>query len=288
VGPRMSKVGLAAAVGSVAVSALSSSVQAAPSSRQPSSSPVSAALAAWSKFPVHASSRPLVLVDDDTVNAPSFGFPSDDTKLAYEDGTFTAPSSFPVGPQSAGGFPLASSRSAFDALEAAATPGPPAAAPLLVTSVTLGTGVFATDRGRRTLPAWLFAFRGVVNPAQVLAVSPRRVFTPPPRIPVQAQVVESSPMVGSATLAPNHRTLTVGFAGAPEGTGPCEATYSLSVGASRTAVALVVHAVTHSRADAGCLLQASFSQLATTLAAPLGPRVVVDADSSTAVPVQSQ
>jgi hypothetical protein len=288
VGPRMSKVGLAAAVCSVTVIALSSSVHAAPSSPQPFSSPVSAALVAWSHFPVHASSRPLVLVDDDTVNAPTFGFPSDDTKLAYEDGTFTAPSSFPVGPRSAAGFPLVSSQSAFNALKAAATPGPPASAPLLVTSVTLGAGVFATDRGRRTLPAWLFAFRGVVNPAQVLAVSPRRVFVPPRRIPVQAPVVESSPTVGSATLAPNHRTLTVGFAGAPQGTGPCEATYSLSVGASRTAVALVVHAVTHYRADVGCLLQASFNQLATTLAAPLGPRVVVDADSLTAVPVQQQ
>jgi hypothetical protein len=288
VGPRMSKVGFAAAVCCVVVIALSSSVNAAPSSAQPSSSPVSAALAAWSHFPAHASTRPLVLVDDDTVNAPTLGFPSDDTKLAYEDGTFTAPLSLPAGPQSAAGFPLVSSQSAFNALKAAATPGPPAAAPLLVTSVKLGTGVFATDRGRRTLPAWLFAFQGVGNPAQVLAVSPRRLFAPPRRILVQAPALESSPTIGSATLAPNHRTLRVGFAGAPEGTGPCEAMYSLSVGASRTAVALEVHVVTHDRADAGCLLQASFNQLATTLAAPLGPRVVVDADSLTAVPVQSQ
>jgi hypothetical protein len=52
-------------------------------------------------------------------------------------------------------------------------------------------------------------------------------------------------------------------------------------------VAVVVHAVTHDTGD-GCLLQASFNRLTTTLGAPLGNRVVVDADSLSAVPVQSQ
>jgi hypothetical protein len=288
VGRRMINVGWAAAVCAIALIALSAGASAESSSPRASTGPVSAALAAWSHFPAEASSRPLVLIDGDNVNAPVLGFPSDGTKLAYDDGTFTAPSRFPAGPQSAARFQLVSSQSAFNAMKEAATPGPPAAAPLVVTSVTLGTGAFATDRGRRTLPAWLFAFQSVENPAQVLAVSPRRIFSPPQRIVVQASKSENFPTVGSATLAPNHRTLTVGFAGPPEGTGPCEATYSLNVGVSRTAVAAVVHVVTYYRGDAGCLLQASFNQLTTTLAAPLGNRVVVDADSVTAVPVESQ
>jgi hypothetical protein len=288
VGRRMINVGWAAALCSMALIALSAGVGAEPSSPRASTRPVSAALVAWSHFPAEASSRPLVLIDGDDVNAPVFGFPSDDTKLAYDDGTFTAPSKFPSGPQSAAGFQLVSSQSAFNALKDAASPGPPAATPLIVTTVTLGAGVFETDRGRRTLPAWLFAFQGVENPAQVLAVSPRRIFAPPQRIVVQASMLEKFPTVGSANLAPNHRTLTVRFAGAPEGTGPCDATYSLRVGASRTAVAAVVHVVTYYRGDAGCLLQASVNELTTTLAAPLGNRVVVDADSGTAVPVESQ
>lgn len=287
-GRRMSKVGSAVAVCCIALIACSSDVNAGASPQRQAAGPLPAALAAWSHFPVHASSRPLVLIDGDTVNAPAFGFPNDATALAYENGTYTAPWRFPTRPRSAAGFPIVRARSAFSILKDAATPGPSAAVPLVVTRVTLGAAVFETDRGRRTLPAWLFAFQGVENPAQVLAVSPRRIFAPPRRILVQAPELESSPTAGSATLASNHRTLTVGFAGAPEGTGPCQSTYSLSVGASRTAVAVVVHAVTHYKGDAGCLLQASFNRLTTTLAAPLGNRVVVDADSLTAVPVQSQ
>ncbi len=287
-GRRMSKVGSAVAACCIALIALSSDVSAEASSQRQAAGPIPAALAAWSHFPVHASSRPLVLIDGDSVNAPLFGFPNDATALAYEDGTFTAPSRFPTRPRSAAGLPIVRARSAFRVLKDAATPGPSAAAPLVVTRVTLGAGVFDTDRGRRTLPAWLFAFQDVANPAQVLAVSPRRIFAPPRRILVQAPESQSSPTVGSATLGPNHRTLTVGFAGASEGTGPCQATYSLSVGASRTAVAVVVHAVSHYKGDAGCLLQASFNRLTTTLAAPLGNRVVVDADSMTAVPVLSR
>ena len=101
------------------------------------------------------------------------GFPNNDTKLAYEDGTLVAPSVFRQDPMQRQGSHCRVS-TAFDALKTAATSGPPATAPLVVTSVGLGTGVFATDRGRRTLPAWLFSFQGVENPAQVLAVSPRR------------------------------------------------------------------------------------------------------------------
>ena len=285
---RMSKVGLAVTACCVAAMALASSVGAAPSSLRPSSGSVSAALVAWAHFPIQVSPRLLVLVKDDAVNAPAFGFPNDASAIAYQDGMVTAPSRFPTGPRSAAGFPLVSPQSAFNALKAAATPGPPAAAPLGVTSVTLGSGVFATDRGRRTLPAWLFAFHGIENPAQVLAVSPRRIFAPPRRMLVQAPELENSPTVGSATLAPNHRTLTVRFAGAPEGTGPCEATYSLDLGVSRTAVAVVVHVATYDRGDAGFLLPASFNQSTTTLATPLGNRVVVDTGSVTAVPVQSR
>jgi hypothetical protein len=286
VGHKMGKIGLGVAVCCAALTALSSGADAQSSSPLPSAGRTSAALAAWAHFPVHASPRPLVLIDGDNVNAPALGFPSDDTKAAYDDGDITAPSSFPTGLRSAAGFPLVSSQSAFNTLKGAAISGPPATTALVVTSVTLGTSVFQTDRGQKTLPAWLFSFQNVQNPAQVLAVSPSRIFTPPQSI-VPDAVTESSPPVESATVAPGRRTLTIEVAGAPEGTGPCEATYSLSVGTSRSAVAVLVNAVTHYKADIGCLLQASAIHLTTKLANPLGNRVVVDADSEAAVPVTS-
>ncbi len=168
VGWKTRKMGLGVAVCPVALTALSSAVSAQTVTPLPSASRTSAALSAWSNFPVHASPRPLVLIDSDNVNRPALGFPSDDTKAAYDDGDITAPSSFHTGPRAAAGFPLVSSQSAFSTLKDAAISGPPATAPLVVTSVTLGTSVFQTDRGQRTLPAWLFSFQGVQYPARGL------------------------------------------------------------------------------------------------------------------------
>jgi hypothetical protein len=281
---RKGSVRLAAAACCAVLISLSFSGSAQSSTPRPSGSLVSTALAAWSGFPVQASTRPLVLIDGDDVNAPILGFPNDNTKLAYEDGAIVAPSKYPTAPSFAAGFTLESPQAAFKTLKSIATSGPPATTALVVTAVTLGTSDFQTDRGQRTLPAWLFSLQNVQNPAQVLAVSPSRIFTPPQSI-VPDAVPESSSPVESATLATNHRTITVEVAGAPEGTGPCEATYSLSVGTSRTAVAVLVNAVTHYKADIGCLLQASVIDLKTTLARPLGNRVVVNADSLAAVPL---
>lgn len=285
---RIGTVGLAAGACCAALISLSSGGSAQSSTPHPPASLVSTALAAWSRFPVHAFPRPLVLIDDDNVNAPVFGFPNDATKIAFLDGTITPPSTYPTGPRLAAGFPVVNAQPAFNILKdngGTATPGgPPATNPLVVTSVTLGTGVFGTDRGRRTLPAWLFGFQNIENPGQVLAVSPKRIFTPPRVIQPDA-VPTTSSIVGSATLASDHRTLTVEFAGAAEGTGPCQATYSLRVGASSTAVAVVVDGITHYAAGVACALQASPIHLSTKLAKPLGNRVVVDANSSAAVPV---
>src|SRR5215510_3945677 len=61
------------------------------------------ALAAWSRFPVSASPRPLVLAGPD-VTGPPAGFPSSAAKLAYEDGAITFPAVMPHGPVSASGF----------------------------------------------------------------------------------------------------------------------------------------------------------------------------------------
>ncbi len=252
----------------------------------PSGPAIASALAAWAHFPVQGAHRPLVLIGNDNVNAPEFGFPDDETKLAFEDGTFSGPVTYPQGVVSRDGYPLTSAETALATMRAERTKGPPASAPLVVTSVDLGTGAFQTDRGVRLLPAWLFHFRGVQNPAQVLAIAPSRIFTPPARRSFSSTDLQTSAPVGAVSLASDNRSLTVRTGGAPEGTGPCTASYLLHVGASKTAVALQVRVVQHNPTSGiGCALPAYTVQLTAKLAAPLGNRVVVDALSHTAVPV---
>ena len=275
--PRLSL--LVAGLGSVAAVCTGCGGGAAPPSSAGRITPVvRSALAAWSRFPVHASSRPLVLIEDDDVNAPALGFRDVADKLAYQNGAVTAPSVFPPGPASAGGYRLIGPVAAFGLLVEHKTQGPSSPSSLTVTTVTLGSGEFDTDRGSRRLPAWLFRFDGVQNPAEVLAVSPSEIFA----APTPRHATETS--VGAATLGPDGRTLTVTFAGAPTGHGPCTASYTMSVGSSVTAVAVEVHAHPHA-SHVACLAEARADHLSAELAGPLGNRVVVDAPSLNAVPV---
>jgi hypothetical protein len=119
-----------------------------------------AALRAWSGFPAAASPRPLVLAGPDVADPPA-GFPSGAAKLAYLEGTVRFPARLRHGPAAARGFRLISARQAVAVLRHGAAAGPPAGTSLRVTSVRLATAVFATDRGMRRLPAWLFGFAGI-------------------------------------------------------------------------------------------------------------------------------
>jgi hypothetical protein len=239
------------------------------------------ALRDWSGFPVSASPRPLVLVAS-RVADPSSGFPDGAAKLAYIEAAINVPAGLPAGPATAAGFPLISASAAFRVLRSNAAKGPPAPIRLTVTTVRLGTGVFPTDRGLRQLPAWLFAFRGIQDPAAVLAVAPSRIFSPPGRRG------SGSPFT-SARLGPDGRTLTVEFTGAPAGTGPCTADYLLQQAASPAAVAVAVREQAHRAAaasgNAGCGLAGYRRQVTTVLSVPLGARVVIDAASGAAVAV---
>ncbi|MGE5287498.1 MAG: hypothetical protein ACM3ML_09900 [Micromonosporaceae bacterium] len=234
------------------------------------------ALRAWSSFPVSASPRPLVL-SGPRVADPE-GFPNGAAKLAYTQGAIHTPAALPSRPAAAAGFPLISSREAFGVFAATPAKGAPAVAPLTVTAVRIGTGVFQTDRGPRRLPAWLFGFRGIQDPAAVLAVAPVRVFSPP------GHWAGALPFITRARLSPDGRTLTVEFAGAASGTGPCTADYHLRLADSRTAVAVVVQEHAHG-CNGPCPAVAYRRDVTTVLSAPLGARVLVDAVSGTAVTV---
>jgi hypothetical protein len=238
------------------------------------------ALASWSRFPVRATPRPIVLIDGDDVSGPATGFSSGADKEAFLDGAIVAPATLPVAPASAAGGPAISAASALYILRHPPGSGPAAATQLVVTNVAFGTGIFQTDRGDRQLPAWTFQFQGVNDPAQVLAVAPTRLFSAP--------VADRGSTVGAATLRSDGRTLTIEFVGSPPGNGPCDASYRISVAESRVAVAVGVRAVPSHRSASGavaCTLEGYSRHLITVLSVPLGHRVVVDGTSALPVPV---
>jgi hypothetical protein len=237
------------------------------------------ALQAWAKFPVKTSHRPLVLTSD-PVSGPADGFRTDDAKEAFLTGLFIAPVVLPSGPQDAGGHPVVTAAQALAAMRAEGTPAvgnPHRPTPLVVTSIRFGESSFATDRGTRALPAWLFSFADVQNPVAVLAVAPSSRFAAPG---------QSSASVG-ARLGPDGRTATITFVGAQPGNGPCGADYTVFQIASDNAVALYVRETPHHAADPNVACSAVGYQRreVTVFGSPLGNRVLVDTKTKAAVQV---
>lgn len=268
----LSAVSLAACEGSAATSS--------PSAATNHPSPLlRAALAAWSNFPATAPRRPVVLLDGDNVNAPAQGFTDVALKEAFLDGAIVGPASYPSGSTSSDGFDLITSRQALTILKTPSGRGPSAPVTLQVTKVAMGTATFQTDRGNLALPAWQFWMQGVQNPASVLAISPKELFTPPPP--------NHRPQgVGAGTIGRDDRTLLLTFAGSPAGTGPCEANYVASSAESASAVAVSLRAITSPKyKNVNCAFAGVGRYLTIRLLTPLRNRVVVDASSLTAVPV---
>jgi hypothetical protein len=236
-------------------------------------------LALWSAFPVNASPRPLILLggDQQTVGSSNFGFSSADAKFAYQDGQIRPPATWPVSPGQADGYPLIAAAQAFTEF------APPAGAQfpttstwLQATSVQLGAASFDSDRGPVELPAWVFTLDQASGSVAVLALTPASVYATP--TPLHSSL--EWPLAGGAQLAGDGRTLTVATGGPEAGTGPCEATYSLRVAESDTAVAIVVdERMNPPPANEACPVQEYSVQLAAVLTAPLGARVVANADA---------
>jgi hypothetical protein len=212
------------------------------------------------------------------VNAPEGGFPDNDTKLAWESGQLRVNTTLPPVPTH-GGYPLVEAQVAIDRIKAEATPGPTATTPLTVTSATLGTAGFSTDRGTRDLPAWIVTLAGIAKPAQVLAVAPSALFQPPPISGAQGGG-------GGAVTLVGDRTLQVRVFGKAAGDGPCEARYEVFAYESHQAVAIVTREIpkasppTTSSTDPGtftaCADVGYTQTVTTTIEQPLGNRVVVN------------
>lgn len=278
--PRRAGRGVAVPVvaGTLAVVLLAGCGSTVAAGSQPTRLELRRVLAAWSRFPVTASPRPLVLAGPD-ITGPPAGFPSGAAKLAYLDGAIRLPARLPHSPVSAGGYQVITARQAAALFRPTAMTGPPASTRLQVTTVRLGIGMFVTDRGLQRLPAWLFSFAGIRGPAAVLAVAPAEIFTPP------ARPGGRPPFVDWAFLRPGGRALTVRFTGAQAGHGPCTAGYSVQAAESATAVAVAVIEHPHGSGNVACSAVGYSRQVTTRLAEPLAARVVVDALSRGSVPV---
>lgn len=239
-----------------------------------------AALKHWSAFPASAAARPLVVEANATVTGPA-AFPDGADKKAFADGAIDLPHSLPSGPGHAAGYALINAATAARQLTASQTPAPsPAASPairLTVTGIKLGTGSFSTDRGQQALPAWQFSFRGVTGTVDVLAVAASARYWPGGlrQLPTDVSAVQPGR---------NGRALMLTAYGAREGTGPCEASYSVRQQSSAHAVAVYVVEQDHGGAMA-CPADANPVKVPVTLAAPLGNRVLVDALTYAPIPV---
>jgi len=118
--------------------------------------PVSArSLEKWASFPVQADPRPLVLFGEPV--SIREGFTDGDGKVAFAEGRVDADGKVP--PEAA---------EAFEKLTKPGSGGPR----LKVLSARKGTAAFATDRGPRDLPAWIFELTQTLGPVAVLAVKP--------------------------------------------------------------------------------------------------------------------
>jgi hypothetical protein len=249
------------------------------------------ALEAWSHFPVDAQPRPIVLIGE-SVDGPDRGFTNPDIRIAdaekeaFDAGAMSTPASFPPGPPSADGIPIIGAAAAFDRLRA--TGSGTASTELQTTDVRLGTGSFLTDRGWRTLPAWLFSFRDVEDPVAVLATAPAASFPSPNGNTPPAQL-------GAKTTA-GSRTVELTFVGPKEESGPCGAQYEAHVTESSVAVAVSVSvvppAVTTTTTSSpsvimGCVDIGYSRHVTITLREPLGARVLVDDTTNSAVAVDS-
>lgn len=234
----------------------------------------SPALGLWRAFPVQAKPRPVVPLGEGPVLDPQGGFRAVAQKIAYLEGRFALGTTLPAG-----------SEIAYQRLRAGGVNGHEKVPALVVTAVKPGSGVFVTDRGRRRLQAWQFYFKGVTNPASVLALVPPHVFIPPP-LHHFGQSGPGSSIEDSAAMSASGKTITLSFTGGPAGNAPCDYSYRASAVADRQAVAFAITAIAVPVPPGEACTAIGLVRTAVLhLSRPLGARVLVSAADGGAVPV---
>lgn len=247
------------------------------------SQPNAAFLGPWVTFPVQASPRPIVLIDGPVVMSAGFRFPDGPSKVAFQNGAVDPPAQLPTGPAASQSYPLITAASAVALLQSASTGKAPTTAPsaggrLRIASARLGEATFLTDRGLKSLPAWVFSLAGIDGAFSVLAVAPSAQWAPPGSAPMSPP---GRPDIG-AIIAADHRTLTLGFTGAPSVQGACGVRYTLELTEAATAVlATVINRPNDSTAI--CTLVGAPRKASAVLGSPLGNRVVIEGFSGSVI-----
>ena len=247
-----------------------------------------AALARWAAFP--AAQKPRLIVWYSDLETTGGGFTGGDAKIAalcnkYSLST-TLPSTLPARATATwtdGTTAIYGAISAADAFTALVKSQPAQTSdmcggvpPLQITTVSFGTASFRTDRGGAQMSAWLFGSPGVIGMLKYPALSPSAFW--------KAGVAGPGSLNG-AEISPDGLVLTVGFVGAaPASTGVCGADYAPVTAESSAAVAVAVQEIARSvpNGPVVCDLVGHARSLTITLAAPLGGRVVVDAEGNAA------
>jgi hypothetical protein len=250
------------------------------------------ALAAWSSFPVDRRPRPIVLVGPSMVGYA--GYTTGAAKVAAMSGSYRLAVTLPPDPQPTpvdlpGGratLPVIGAAAAIERMKADTGGKPdPSVAPLAIVGIEFGTAPIDTDRGTLTLPVWRVHTADELGPTTVLAVADsalavRAGSAGPAATPGQ-------PASGSAKASADGRRLTLTVQEAVPHC-PGQPIYQTTAGVRESATAVVVvftrTQVSAVPADPGgaCALYLKLQPVTyhVDLAAPLGNRVLVDADGN--------
>lgn len=223
------------------------------------------ALGRWASFPADQEPRPLVLVGP--AANPEGGFRSGPAKLAFHYGHVEPAVPLPPG--------LLEVLGAGETRQA--RPGPRHdRGTLLITSATKDQAVFATDRGRRSLPAWRLTGPDLVGPLWVLdpAIAATRWTQPEDRPPPPFQGAPHR--AAGATMGDDERTLRLAFTGGSPGYVEYPGVEIID-----SDQAVVLLPVEHDTGPSGPRPAIGYSREVTaTLNRALGHRVLIDLDAT--------
>jgi hypothetical protein len=244
-----------------------------------------AQLAAWADFPIGRKPRPIILIGEVVRQA---GYRSDSAKIAAMTGRFELGVALPAAPATvrvtlpdgAFSFPAITAQQAYETVRASGKPAnaPDASAPpVKLTAVRLGTAAFAGDRGKLTLPAWLFDGPELLEPLAVPAL-PASAFWRPGEFHLS--------VTDPATIDGDGVTLTVMLPAADPGACPgypimrytaisAESPAAVAVGL-RKEVATIAPGTRVENCGGDLMLR--MAPYVIELAAPLGGRIVVGPD----------
>jgi hypothetical protein len=249
-----------------------------------------AVLDAWRDFLVDRSPRPILLLGQPLRET---GYRSEDAKMAVATGRFDLAATLPTRqpatvrvklPDGEFPLPITSAAEAYEGVRGVGKPGNAPDAnptPLRITRVELGTAPFDTDRGRSDLPAWLFHAPESFEPLAWPAPRPEAFWRPGElAYPSMDVRLAADGVTVTATMAAPHPSACPGDPIYRHIPVVVEARTAVAVGLRREVVTVEPGP---RRTDCGYDLMLRTQEYTFALAAPLGNRVVVNADGAPAL-----